>query len=690
MAETIKGLELKISADTQQFDQALKLLNKELMLTEKTTRELAEEQDRLSVKQQYNRERARELAGEYEKWQKAAAEAGKTTKELTKSLSQLSSAYEEQEKNGQLSLETALKLIDAGYASALVIDEETGAVYLDAQAYERLTAAKYAEQIATLEAARATLVTRLEGERQAAMLVGDAFMYAAAAKQIYDTESGIGDIDAQIALLKGVSSGKIPTGKSGGGSPKKSGGSSGKSSKKETDPLADAYAAETKSLKLARDAGIITEEEYNTKLLALQEKRLSQLKEGTDDYLEVLSGVNATKKAISDAELKDETDKLKAAADAYAEFNVYLKLLYDAGIIDEQEYNDSRREKRRERMAELAEDSNEYLALLAEVLAEERAAHKAAYDKQRSDLDYRRSMGMVSDKAYYDEVARLRDEFLEEDTDAWRRANIEIFNFRRKMQEEELLARQRAFDAIGAKYQRKIDNELGQLKKYYEERKKFIDDDVAAEKSRMEAIIASVDAQIKKRRELRQDEQEEDKVARIQKKLTAAQAELTYARDDEERKRILEEIYRVEQELAKAQQERGDTLFYRAKEQEKVNAKAAYEAAVADAARLKEELEKEHKDAAFRAEGDLAVEMRREYAQAYGWDKDKSGGVAASSPTGTAAIAAASAAIGGSMNNTYNTDARAYSPTVNVTQQYAQPVSVIVRAVGRALTEELA
>lgn len=83
----------------------------------------------------------------------------KTTEELTdststlvKNLNELASAYAEQGKNGNISYDTMLKLIDAGYTQCISLDNETGKIKLNTQAYKELAKAKLASQIAEYDA----------------------------------------------------------------------------------------------------------------------------------------------------------------------------------------------------------------------------------------------------------------------------------------------------------------------------------------------------------------------------------------------------------------------------------------------------------------------------------------------------------------------------------------------------------
>ena len=77
-------------------------------------------------------------------------EAASAVEELNETLDSLSAAYKEQQENGQLSYQTIMQLIDAGYAQCLQIDNETGAVKLNAEAYRDLAKAKIEARMAEL------------------------------------------------------------------------------------------------------------------------------------------------------------------------------------------------------------------------------------------------------------------------------------------------------------------------------------------------------------------------------------------------------------------------------------------------------------------------------------------------------------------------------------------------------------
>lgn len=83
---------------------------------------------------------------------KTTEELANSTSTLIKNLNELASAYAEQGKNGNISYDTMLKLIDAGYTQCISLDNETGKIKLNTEAYKELAKAKLASQIAEYDA----------------------------------------------------------------------------------------------------------------------------------------------------------------------------------------------------------------------------------------------------------------------------------------------------------------------------------------------------------------------------------------------------------------------------------------------------------------------------------------------------------------------------------------------------------
>ena len=95
-----------------------------------------------------------------------------------------------------------------------------------------------------------------------------------------------------------------------------------------------------------------------------------------------------------------------------------------------------------------------------------------------------------------------------------------------------------------------------------------IEAELAAEEKRLNATIEGINEEIAARRRLRQEESDEDAVARAQKKLDAAKAQLSFARDDYSRAELQKEVTRAQQSLDEAVQSKEDNDWYAAKQAE--------------------------------------------------------------------------------------------------------------------------
>lgn len=136
-----------------------------------------------------------------------AQELTGVTESLTGAQNLLAAALDEQRGSGSLSLDMALKLIDAGYAQTLAIDGETGAISVNAAAYAQLTKNRLDDQIASIASQQCSLdeTIRMREEAVAALNLAGSYLEAAAAKaslsQIKDQAVSFA---AQRASLEGM------------------------------------------------------------------------------------------------------------------------------------------------------------------------------------------------------------------------------------------------------------------------------------------------------------------------------------------------------------------------------------------------------------------------------------------------------------------------------------------------------
>ena len=125
-----------------------------------------------------------ELGNSVEDLDKAYEDVLSASNSLVSSINEVSSALKEQAENGSLSVETQLKLIEAGYATALMYDKETGACKLNEKAVQALVEAKIEMQITNLEIQRSNIASKLIEEANAAIVSAGAFLELAKAKNL--------------------------------------------------------------------------------------------------------------------------------------------------------------------------------------------------------------------------------------------------------------------------------------------------------------------------------------------------------------------------------------------------------------------------------------------------------------------------------------------------------------------------
>lgn len=259
------------------------------------------------------------------------------------------------------------------------------------------------------------------------------------------------------------------------------------------------------------------------------------------------------------------------------------------------------------------------------------AANQEAYEAELADLQYFLDMDIISEQQYYEELARLRDQYLEENSDAWRQANVQLHNYLEQCRQEELDAAQQAYDtqleSLKAAYEAQVsalkesleeekaalkdryDAEKDAAKDAYEARKDQIEAELKAEKERLNAIIDGINEEIQARRELREDEEQDDAIAEARKRLEAAEAQRDFARNEEERREWEKEVARLQEALDKAIQDKEDTQFYREKEEEKEKIEAEIEAAEEAADQAKEEAKEDYEAEIKRLEEEYKREL---------------------------------------------------------------------------------
>lgn len=125
----------------------------------------------------------------------------KAAQNLESSARRLSNAFAEVNENGSLTVETTLALIDAGYAAALAIDNETGAVRINAAAYRDLAQAKLEAQ----QADYAAQMIELRGQRNSMSSRVNHHNMSVTVPQIQEIDNQIKILELQNAAVGNIS-----------------------------------------------------------------------------------------------------------------------------------------------------------------------------------------------------------------------------------------------------------------------------------------------------------------------------------------------------------------------------------------------------------------------------------------------------------------------------------------------------
>lgn len=244
---------------------------------------------------------AEEAAESYAELAAEAAEAEDIVLYLAGAADTLSDTLKEQQKNGNLSVKTTKELIEAGYGAAVAIDTETGSVQLNKEIYVQLTQAKIDEQIATLEAARASAVAQAAAQDEMMQVAGTAEAYFRAAEAKKTFEGNIVSYDAQIAALQAAKKGLNSYGSAATSAAKKSAGASKKIKTQAEKDLAE-FKALKDELDYEQTMGLIQDQEYYRKLAELRDQYLSDAA-NVEEYRKISETIHkADEKALQERE----------------------------------------------------------------------------------------------------------------------------------------------------------------------------------------------------------------------------------------------------------------------------------------------------------------------------------------------------------------------------------------------------
>lgn len=311
----------------------------------------------------------------------AQSEARDSTSSLADGVKMLDQALREQSESGSLSLDTALKLIDAGYAAAISFDAETGAIHVNREAYIALAQSQMEQRISELESAKTEAIASLNLKKEAAdALTSSNYDLAISYYKVAEADAGqIAGYDAQINALKALQS-QV-------GSYTGSVNASSRSTSRAASRAASSAASASKQVK-------------------------TQAEKDLETYKNLME------------ELDHQRNMDEVNEEAYYK---QLQSLRDKYLTDEANLSEYRK---------VTEELYKYSKELAEEAAE---ATQAEYESLMAELDYQRNMDRISEEDYYRELGNLRDQYLTDDgsVDEYRKITESIYNYDKSLGEKE-------------------------------------------------------------------------------------------------------------------------------------------------------------------------------------------------------------------------------------------------------------
>lgn len=279
---------------------------------------------------------------------------------------------------------------------------------------------------------------------------------------------------------------------------------------------------------------------------------------------------------------------------------------------------------------------------------------KGTYARELAALGYLRDMDLISTEDYWLKYIELQKNYLKESSDEWRDASKAVYDYLKEQHEDQLEAIEDGYDEelkaqeaaykerqAAAKERNKV--ELEDLKEHfkerqevikagyaadkeaakaaYEEKKALIEDEMAQEQKKLNAKIDAIDAELTARKRLREDESEDDEIAKARKRLQAAQTQRSYARTEEDKHQWDLEVVRLQEALSAAIRDKEDTAFEREKADEKAAIQEQLTVVKESGNQAKEEAKAAYESTMARMEADYNASLERVQAN-YDSDMD--------------------------------------------------------------------
>lgn len=120
---------------------------------------------------------------------------------------------------------------------------------------------------------------------------------------------------------------------------------------------------------------------------------------------------------------------LQTNSDEWREVNVEVKKYHDS-------LSEEQKKAYEKLLSEQQKAQNEKLAEQKKAAEQAAAARKQAYSDERSQLEFKLRTNKISEKKYYSELAAIRDKFLDKNSDEWRSAYLEAYDYNQRILQE--------------------------------------------------------------------------------------------------------------------------------------------------------------------------------------------------------------------------------------------------------------
>ena len=292
-------------------------------------------------------------------------------------------------------------------------------------------------------------------------------------------------------------------------------------------------------------------------------------------------------------ELTDEQE-LKSLNDRAARYRQYAKDVLSLSFLTEEEKFEKFKEYTQkaesveseayQKQKKIQQDkASEYIANIEET---ERWNQRYYDNKKRlDDLSTDEEIKSIEDRAnryrkYAQDIMNLDGLTYEEKLQKQREYNekaedldIDLYEYKRDLAEKEKEQALRILEEMKSAQMSYIQQQLDATRAALEEAKnaeiESCNERLKAQEKLLQAKLDAIDKELEARRRLREDEEQDSKIAKIQKQIKATEQQLAYSRDDETRDELMRELMRQQESLASALQEKEDTAFEREKQAEK-------------------------------------------------------------------------------------------------------------------------